>query len=1076
MPNVISEDQIEQAAVKILIKELGYRHLNCFTADSENLNDKSNRDSKTEVVFFDILRRQVKLINPHIPTKALDEAITILTKKRSAMSPLAANKEISELLRDGIPVAFDNDQGTIEQERVRIIDFNNQDKNDYLAVTQLWIKGERIFRRPDIILYINGLPLVFIELKNSNVKLKQAFDKNLSDYKKDIPQLFLYNGFCVLSNAMETRLGSFTASWEYFFRWLRAEDEREKVNSKSVKQEGTSLQRMIYGLCPQTKLLDYLENFILFHEAGAKIVAQNHQFIGVNKAIESFKNRKNKKGRLGVFWHTQGSGKSFSMIFIARKVFRKFEGNFTFVIVTDREDLDGQIYRNFLNTHTVKENEAARPKNSKKMREYLSQNKRIVFTLIQKFRYDKGQDFPILLDPNDTSREVIVIVDEAHRTQYKTLAENMRVGLPGAHYFAFTGTPLLGKDRKTSKWFGDYVSEYNFTQAIDDESTVPLFYEKRVPEVLIQNEDLGDEFYEILEDEDLDEKQQENLEKHFAQEMEVIKRDDRLDTIAQDIVYHFTRRGYLGKGMMISVDKFTAVKMYDKVQVYWKKELKRLTGEKSRATPLGKERIKRQLDYMRSVEMAVIISQDGKEAEKFKLQDLEIKSHRDKLNAIDTQGHDIEYRFKDPADPLQLVFVCAMWLTGFDAPTVSTLYMDKPMKDHTLMQTIARANRVSSFQIQGVRKTNGEVVDYYNVFRNMKKALAAYALGSDEKPPVQEKSQLFELLDNALKEGVLYCKSINIDIASVLNEKDTFKNLEIFQSFADTILARDERRQEFFVYENTISSIYEACKPEILSKQKRPLVYVFQYLRGVIDGLIQKQDIDSAKRRIEELLDQSVITAEDVDEASADYNPITKIKKGVKWNLANVDFEKLRENFKQSKFKNIEITDLRAFIQEKLDKMLDQNSTRTDFAQKFQEIIDSYNAGGASNESFFDDLMKFAEDLKSEDERHIREGLTEDELELFDLLSKEKMTKAEEQKIKLAAQHLLKRLTEEHPRVLIQDWYKNSQSRAIVKSTVEEVLDQDLPKSYDRALFTKKCDNVFNLIYDYAQAGKKWVA
>jgi len=366
--------------------------------------------------------------------------------------------------------------------------------------------------------------------------------------------------------------------------------------------------------------------------------------------------------------------------------------------------------------------------------------------------------------------------------------------------------------------------------------------------------------------------------------------------------------------------------------------------------------------------------------------------------------------------------------------------------------------------------------DNLRVFRNMKKALAAYALGSDEQLPVQEKSQLFVLLDQALKEGVQYCKSIKIDITAILDEKDTFKNLEIFKTFADIMLAGDERRQEFFVYENTISSIYEACKPEILSKQKRPLVFVFQYLRGVIDSLIQKLDIDSAKRRIEELLDQSVITAEEAAEEGAEYNPVTKIKKGIKWNLANVDFEKLRENFKKSKYKNIEITDLRAFIQEKLEKMLDQNSTRTDFAQKFQEIIDAYNAGGASNESFFDDLMKFAEDLKSEDERHIREGLSEDELELFDTLKKDKITKAEEQKIKLAAQHLLKRLTEEHPRVLIPDWYKNSQSKAVVKSTVEAVLDKDLPVSYDRALFTKKCDNVFNLIYDYALAGKKWVA
>jgi len=294
------------------------------------------------------------------------------------------------------------------------------------------------------------------------------------------------------------------------------------------------------GLCAPERLLDYIENFIIYHHETQKIIAQNHQFIGVNNAYESFQQHEEKQGKLGVFWHTQGSGKSFSMIFYVRKIFRKQTGNFTFVVITDRDDLDGQIYRNFLSTGTVKKNEAAQPKNSKEMRKFLGQNKRIVFTLIQKFRYAKGKKYPLLSGRDD----IIVMVDEAHRTQYKSLAENMRAGLPKAQYLAFTGTPLLGRGRKTNAWFGDYVSEYNFQQSADDGATVPLFYEKRVPEVLIQNEDLSQEFYEILEDENLDEAQQEKLEKKFAQEIQVIKRDTRLETIARDIVFHFPRRGY----------------------------------------------------------------------------------------------------------------------------------------------------------------------------------------------------------------------------------------------------------------------------------------------------------------------------------------------------------------------------------------------------------------------------------------------------------------------------------------------------------------------------------------------------
>ena len=390
--------------------------------------------------------------------------------------------------------------------------------------------------------------------------------------------------------------------------------------------------------------------------------------------------------------------------------------------------------------------------------------------------------------------DIIVIVDEAHRTQYKSLAENMRAGLPNAQYLAFTGTPLLGKRRKTNAWFGDYVSEYNFAQSIDDGATVPLFYQKRVPEVLIQNENLGNEFYEILEDENVDPANQEKLEKEFAKELEIIKRDDRLETIARDIVYHFPRRGYLGKGMVISVDKFTSVKMYNKVQKYWKEAIKKIVGDiKEAHMPAEKERLQAMLDYMRKVEMGVVISEEAGEEEKFDLQELDIRPHRKKMNSINKNGHDIEYRFKDEGDKLQLVFVCAMWLTGFDAPTVSTLYLDKPMKDHTLMQTIARANRVTSYMINGVSKRNGEIIDYYNVFRNMKKALADYALGSEgesEEEPVQNKSILFNLLDDAIRQGQEFLETLDIPIASVLEKQEVFKKIEAFDAFANKILEK----------------------------------------------------------------------------------------------------------------------------------------------------------------------------------------------------------------------------------------------------------------------------------------------
>jgi type I restriction enzyme, R subunit len=1099
--NFISEDDIEQAILKRLRADFSFELLNCFTARPDQLKDGSLRSDKRDVVLADRLLAACIKLNPNIPEEVIEQqVIPKLMDRRMAMSSIAANREMDGLIRDGVSVEFDqeNPNGKTEKrhERVRLIDFDDATNNNYLAVSQLWIKSlgqapKASFRRPDVILYVNGLPLVFVELKNSNVKLRSAYDDNLNNYKHDIPQLFHCNAFCLLSNAIESRVGSFTAGWEHFFNWLRVDSEKEMVNRKQISEQGTSLEYAIAGLCQPHKLLDYVENFILFHKESSKIIAQNHQFIGVNSAFERFLHRDQHQGRLGVFWHTQGSGKSFSMIFYARKVFRKVTGNFSFVVVTDRKDLDGQIYRNFLNTGTIKEKDAAQPSKADEMRKFLGQNKKVVFTLIQKFRYDKGKKYPRLFNPDKEKREVIVMVDEAHRTQYKSLAENMREGLKGAHFLAFTGTPLLGKERKTSAWFGDYVSEYNFQQAMEDQATVPLYYEKRVPEVLIQNEDLGEEFYELLEDENLDEAQQQKLEQKFAREMEVIKRDDRLDTISKDIVYHFPRRGYLGKGMVVSLDKFTAVKMYDKVQLHWKDEIKRLRGLINNTNnDIEKARFKKIVEYMKSVEMAVVISDPKSDVERFEKAKLDIKPHIKRLDQLDEHSHDLEYNFKDPEHPLQLVFVCAMWLTGFDAPTVSILYLDKPMKDHSLMQTIARANRVAAYKIKGhngefIEKKNGDIVDYYNVFRNMKKALRDYAQGSDvdgeeegdSDSPVKPKSELFALLDDAITQAVSFCKERDIDLQSIIKDGDTFKNIAQFEQFADTLLSSDEWRKSFYVYDNTVSSLYEACKPEIFEQAPRLLIAVIQYLRGVIDMHVEQADIDVVSQKIAELLDESVVVdnAEKfaVKEHQAEYKIV---QKGKVWDLSKLNFEKLKEEFKDVKYKNIEIAEMRAFIEDKLQKMMEQNHTRVDFAQKLQEIIDEYNAGGSSTENYFEDLMKFAEEMKAEDERHVREGLTEEELELYDTLRKDKLTKDEEQKVKLAAKHLITRLLDEHPKVLVQDWWKDGQTQRIVKAAVEEVLDQDLPASYDRITFKEKSDNIFNLIVDFAANGRKWAA
>jgi type I restriction enzyme R subunit len=1087
MANYISEDDIEKKAVQLLLEQLDYdEHLNCYTKDEKDIRDGSNRSSKDEVVFIDRVHKALKKMND-APDEAIEQAIRELVKGRSSMSPMLANKQVYELIKEGHTAKVLNKDGREEPKKIKFIDFKNPEKNEFLVVSQLWIQGMPKFRRPDLIIYINGIPFIFIELKNSNVEVKNAFDYNLKTYYKEIPQLFFYNAVNILSNATETKVGAFKAEYEHYFDWLRVDDEKKDVDRKRVREFNVSLEYVLHGLCAKEKLIDYIENFILFHVNGAyKIIAKNHQFIGVNKAVESFKERDGKDGKLGVFWHTQGSGKSFSMVMFCQKVQRKFDGDFTFFIVTDRENLDGQIYRNFLNTGAVKEKEEVRPKSGEQLRDYLSGNKRFVFSLIHKFRYPQGQQFPIL----SPRKDIIVLVDEAHRTQYKGLAENMRIGLPGAQFIAFTGTPLLGSERLTNKYFGGYVSEYNFKQAYEDGSTVPLFYDKRVPEVQLirEGEDLNADLAEAVEDENLSEAQLTRLEREYASELSVVRNPDRLKKIAKDIVKHFPTRGYKGRGMVILIDKFTTIKMYDLVQLYWKEEIVALRRKELLAkTPEEKEQIKATIKYMNWVEMAVVISFDGSDDEKkaFEVKGLDITPHIRRMQKIDDNGHDLEYRFQEITDdPFQLVFVCAMWLTGFDSPTLSDLYLDKPMVGHTLMQTIARANRVSPGKICG------RVIDYYGVFRNLKKALAAYATGeSDTKEgedksqagnlPVEEKEKLYELLQQAIKETNEYCLPLDIKLDVILEAGDTFKEIGLFDVYANKLLEKDEFKKNFFVYSNTVESLYEACKPDIYDKKSEfELLEVIRYLRKIVDRKKFSGDLDAARAKYADIIDQSITTVEEAEAADEAKRTGFEIKKSKEIDISKFDFDKLREKFKQAEFKHIEIEDLKLFIEDKLSKLVNQNVTRINFAERLQQIINEYNSGSMSVENYYEDLIRFSEKLREEEERHIREQLSVEELELFDLIrqTNKSLTKKEEQLVKLAARSLLKRLKEEKEKLLVTDWYKDDGTRLSVLRFIKQTLNQDLPNSYILPVFEETCSKVVDHLQRLEEIGRQWAA
>ena len=1054
MPNIISEDMIEQAAVKLLRERHHYTVLNCMTAEPDTLPDNSGRDNKKQVVLPETVHRTLRRLNPDIPEQTVNAVAEELCKTAHDTDITAANYRFYQKLRNGITVEY-NRNGKTVADTLRLIDYDDVENNNFTVVSQMWICGEMRYRRPDLILFINGFPLVFIELKNSIVPVKNAYDINLKNYLTDIPALFHYNQICVLSNGSETRLGSFSAGYEFFFEWLKTESEKENPDRKVIKEKATSLEYFIDGLCRPKNLLDYIENFILYDRKTTKIIAKNHQFLGVNNAFESFLHREEKKGKLGVFWHTQGSGKSYSMVMLARKIKHKCSGNFTFLIVTDREDLDTQIYKNFLRTGLITENDRVQPANSKALREELKTNKPFLFTLIHKFRYDKGKKYPILSERND----IVVIVDEAHRTQYKDLAENMRTGLPNAQFFAFTGTPLLGAKRLTNAWFGDYVSEYNFAESIKDNATVPLYYVKRVPEVELQNVFLDSDFAQILEEENLTDAEQRRLENHYAKELEVIKRDDRLDTIARHIVYHFPRRGFRGKGMVISVDKFTAVKMYDKVSRYWQDEIKKLNGEIIRCTDEEeRNRLKEILDYMRNLEMAVVISEDADEKDKFAAEgiNISIEKIRQRIDSIDENGADIEDNFKNPEHRLQLVFVCAMWLTGFDAPSVSTLYLDKPMKGHTLMQTIARANRVYK------NKECGLIVDYLDVFKYLKNALAEYAADDGDLMPVKDIELLLAQLNETIAATKEFCLKQNVDLNKIIEDDDTFNNLALFEQYADKIVANDEVKNEFVILSNTVENLYESLRPDIFTMNFQPKEKdAILYLKNIIDGKIRPEKIEAARAKINELLDQSVVTSEDA-------RRYTINESGQELDLSKIDLDELRANFKKLKNKNLEILNLRKLIEDKLKIMLKRNVTRTRFAERFGKIIDEYNAGGSQNDDFYEKLLRLMEELHEEEERHIKEELSEIELELYDLLRKEKLTAEEEKRVKLAAKELYKTLNEKRRELFIVGWQNDPQPKERIKGEIVSVLNSYLPESYDKEIFRKKTTLIFEHIVDRA--------
>ncbi|MYB67446.1 MAG: type I restriction endonuclease subunit R [Gemmatimonadetes bacterium] len=1019
-----SEDAlVEQPAIKLL-EELGWE-----IVKGRDLK----RETQSDAMLTARLCPALKRLNPQVPPEAIDQASAEITRDRSQMSMVAANREVYLLLKNGVRttvLAPEDDGETVEI--VRVIDWDEPANNDFLLCSQFRITGEMHTRRADLVGFVNGLPLVLIELKAAHRRLETAYKDNLRDYKDTVPHLFWANALIILSNGSESRVGSITAEWEHFAEWKKGGSESEEGR--------VSLETMLRGVCAPARLLDLMENFTLFQDVAGgtiKLTAKNHQYLGVNNALAALRCGR----QLGVFWHTQGSGKSVSMMFLAQKVLRKIPGNWTFVIVTDRRELDGQIYKHFVASGVVTEGRA-HAGSSQHLRQLLGEDHRYVFTLIHKFRTEAGETHPVLSKRSD----MIVITDEAHRSQYDTLALNMRTALPNAAFMAFTGTPLIVGEEKTRQVFGDYVSVYNFQQSVTDGATVPLYYENRIPELQLTNDDFNDDLERLLEESELDEAQEKKLEREFSRQYHLITRDDRLEAVARDVVAHFSGRGFCGKAMVICIDKATAVRMYDKVQNHWQKHLGAL-----RAEPSTVENEKR-IAWLEETDMAVVVSPGQNEIAEFAAKGLNMRPHRQR-----SRSEDLETKFKDPHDPFRLVFVCAMWMTGFDVPSCSTLYLDKPMRNHTLMQTIARANRVYPGKISGV------IVDYVGVFRNLERALAIYGGEGTGDKPVREKSALMAALEQVLAETSDLCRQQGADLAAI-QEAEGFARIRLLDDAVEALVAPEAIKRQFLDLANNVQRLYKAVLPDPTVGEFAAQVKPVQVIVDKMRALAPPADIAPVMQQVEDILDDSIV--------AAGYS-IAKESKPYSTDLSQLDVEKLSETFESLRIQTINER-FRWNVERKLLKLVQLNPTRTDFAKRFQALIDDYNAGSLNDEKleFLRQLVIFAQGLSKEEQRGVSERLDEEELAIFDLLTKShiNLNDAEREKIKATARDLLATLKAEK---LTLDWRKRQQARAEVHVTIRQFLDAGLPQSYTPELFTQKTTAVFEHVYDaYYGAGQ----
>ncbi|MCC8935913.1 type I restriction endonuclease subunit R [Bradyrhizobium sp. Arg68] len=1065
-----SEDRLVQATfAEHLRDKLGWESVYAFNDETFGPSGTLGRKDTTEAVLLRELRAALERLNPDLPPSAIDDATRALTVQDFSRSMLQHNQDFYRLIRNGVPVSYRDAVGHLRDARVRAVDFDNKaGSNRFLAVRELKLTGLRTpnyNRRADLVCFLNGLPLVFIELKAVYKNVRAGFDGNLRDYLDEnvIAHAFHHNAFLIVSNGDRARYGSITSQWEHFYEWKRQDEGDEgKVDA----------QVLLDGMLSHDGLLDIVENFILFDEskpgATRKVVARNHQVLGVNRAVSSVQRQEILKrefppetrlarriielplekraianerrgletkaeglpalpsfvpegpielverahpdlGRLGVFWHTQGSGKSYSMAFFAEKVRRKVPGNFTFLLMTDRHDLDDQIYKTFAGSG-ITGKDTPRAATGVSLESLLRENHAYVFSLVHKFNKDVDPKHPY-----SERDDIIVISDEAHRTQSGRLARNMRLALPNAAFIGFTGTPLFKQDEITKRIFGDYVSRYDFKRSEEDGATVKLVYENRGEKLGLARLDLNSRIAEKIEEAELDPDQAALLDRLLGKDYEVITADERLDKIAADFVDHCATRWESGKSMLVCIDKITCARVHQRILPMWRAKAAQVRGafdakqtevmatDDAVARHLLVEeaaKLRDQADWLDETIIEIIISEAQNEVADFNKWGYDIIPHRALMKQGFEMGDgkrvDVESAFKTPEHPFRVAIVCAMWLTGFDVESLSTLYLDKPMKAHTLMQAIARANRVYP------GKDFGLIVDYNGMLKSLREALAQYALGDDGTggeeivAPIEERVQ-------ALIEGVeateAHLRWLGFDPGWLVGAKG-FARIKGLADAVNAVYSSDEAKQRFEILARQVFIRFKALLME-------PAAFAYAERHDNIEAIYKKLTERRETADVTELLkDLHRIVNEAIQTQALGGDQV----EGLVFDLSRIDLDKLREEFaKKVTRKATTIQDIRDIVEKKLAELLARNPMRMDYQRKYEEIVADYNRekDRTTLEETFRRLVELVNSLDEEQKRATREGLREDELALFDLLQKEGLDRTSRERVKQASRDLL---------------------------------------------------------------------